>query len=117
MTSEDGPMSEAQSVIRANDGTVTLINVFEVDAAKQQELSDLLNEGAEKVMRWRPGFVSVNVLASVDGTRVVNYAQWSSQDAIKAAMADPGVQEFAKRVAALGKPDPHPYRVVAVHRA
>jgi quinol monooxygenase YgiN len=110
-------MSQNESVIRADDGTVTLINVFSVEPAKQQELVDLLEEGAEKVVRHRPGFVSVNILASVDGTRVVNYAQWSSLDAAQATMGDPETREFAKRAGALAAPDPHPYRVVAVHRA
>jgi heme-degrading monooxygenase HmoA len=40
----------------------------------------VLAEGTEKAMRHRPGFVSVNVLASYDGTRVVNYAQWRSPE-------------------------------------
>jgi quinol monooxygenase YgiN len=114
---KDGMMGELQSVIRADDGTVTLVNVFSVEPAVQQELVDVLTEGAEKVVRHRPGFISVNILASVDGTRVVNYAQWSSLDAVQETMRDPGAQAFAKRAGALATPDPHPYRVVAVHHA
>jgi hypothetical protein len=56
------------------DETVTLINVFDVEASRQQELVALLTEGTEQVIRHRPGFVSVNLLASNDGTRVVNHA-------------------------------------------
>lgn len=110
-------MSQPQSVIRMDDDTVTLVNVFSVEPANQQALVDVLEEGAAKVVRHRPGFVSVNILASVDGTRVVNYAQWSSLAAVQATMGDPEAQEFAKRAGALATPDAHPFRVVAVHHA
>ncbi|MEV4380224.1 antibiotic biosynthesis monooxygenase family protein [Streptosporangium sp. NPDC049644] len=107
----------SETVIRVGGAPVTLINVFDVDASKQQELIDLLNEGTEKVIKNRPGFVSVNILASVDGTRVVNFAQWRSQDDVKATMADPEVQALGKRTAELAKPAPHVYSVVSIHHA
>jgi quinol monooxygenase YgiN len=108
-------MERNESVIRVGDQTVTLINVFDVGASKQQELLDLLIEGTEEVLRHRPGFVSVNVLASNDGSRVVNYAQWSSYDAVKAAMDDPDVQGYVRRTAELAQATPHVYSVVSVH--
>jgi heme-degrading monooxygenase HmoA len=49
--------------------------------------------------RGRPGFISVNLLTSNDGTRVVNYAQWRTLEDIKAAQGDPDVQEFVRRAA------------------
>jgi len=103
--------------IRVGDQIVTLVNIFDVDASKQQELLDLLNEGTEKVIKTRPGFVSVNILASVDGTRVINYAQWRSQDDLKAIMGDAEVQAYAQKTAALAKAAPQVYRVVSVHHA
>lgn len=110
-------MERSETVIRVGEEPVTLINVFDVDASKQQELVDLLTEGTEEVMRHRPGFVSVNILASNDGTRVVNYAQWRSQDDVKATMADPDAQGYARRAAELAQPTPHVYSVVSVHHA
>jgi quinol monooxygenase YgiN len=107
----------SQSVIRVGDEPVTLVNVFDVEAEKQQELVDLLIDGTEKVMQHRPGFVSVNLLASNDGTRVVNYAQWRSQDDVKATMADPDVQGYARRAAELAQARPNVYSVVSVHHA
>jgi quinol monooxygenase YgiN len=105
------------TVIRPGDEVVTFINVFDVDASRQQELIDLLDEAAEKVIRNRPGFVSVNILASKDGTRVVNYAQWRSQDDIRAIMTDPAAQDYARRSAELAKASPQVYSVVSVHHA
>jgi len=110
-------MERASTVIRADDGTATVINVFDVDASKQQELIEVLTEGAEKVMQHRPGFISVNLLASNDGSRVVNYAQWGSLDDVKATLANPDAQSYAKKAAALAEATPHVYSVVSVHHA
>ena|SRR5436309_962459 len=110
-------MGPNETVIRAGDEMVTLINVFDVGASNQQKLVDLLTEGTEKVIQHRPGFVSVNILASNDGTRVVNYAQWRTRDDVKATMADPDAQGYARRVAELAQVTPHVYSVVSVHHA
>ncbi|MBO4272038.1 antibiotic biosynthesis monooxygenase [Microbispora triticiradicis] len=107
----------SETVIRVDDQVATFINVFDVDPSKQQELIAILNEGTEKVMQHRPGFVSVNILASADGTRVVNLAQWRSVDDIKATMGDPEAQAIAKRTAEIAKAAPQPYKVISVHHA
>ena len=104
-------------LIQVGDDLVTLINVFDVEPSKQKQLVDVLVEGTETVIRRRPGFISVNLLTSNDGTRVVNYAQWRSLEDIKAAQADRDVQDFVRRAAALAHASPHVYSVAAVHRA
>jgi hypothetical protein len=109
--------SNNNTVIREGDEPVTLINVFDVDASKQEELVELLTEGTERVMRHRPGFVSVNILASNDGTRVVNYAQWRSLDDVRATIADRDAQDYARRASELSHATPHVYSVVSVHHA
>lgn len=103
--------------IRVGDNVVTLVNIFDVEAAKQQELIDLLNEGTEKVVKNRPGFISVNIIASLDGTRVLNYAQWRSQEDVQATMADPEMRAFGQKAAALATASPQVYRVASVHHA
>ena len=105
------------TIIRVGDEPVTLINVFDVEPSKQQQLVELLTEGTEKVMRERPGFVSVNLLTSNDGTRVVNYAQWQSLEDVEAALADPEAQEYARRAGELAQATPHVYSVVAIRHA
>lgn len=101
----------SETVIRTDHGTIAMINVFEVAPENQQELADVLSEGAEKFIRHRPGCVSVNILPSTDGKRLVYYAQWRT----KATMADPNVQVYRDKAAELAKPDPHAYTVFAVH--
>jgi heme-degrading monooxygenase HmoA len=110
-------MERTDTVIRADDDTATVINVFDVDASNQQRLVEVLTEGSEKVMQHRPGFISVNLLTSNDGTRVVNYAQWRSLDDIKATLADPDAQAYARKAAELARPSAHVFSVVAVQHA
>jgi heme-degrading monooxygenase HmoA len=63
---------------------VTLINVFTVEPANQQKVIDLLVEATEKTMKHLPGFVSANIHKSLDGVKVVNYAQWRSRQDFEA---------------------------------
>lgn len=92
---------------------VTFINIIDVDPSKQQEVIDILNEGAEQVISKRPGFISVTVLASADKSRVVNIARWESADDAKATQADPVAAEYAQRTAAIATPRPGIYAVVS----
>ena len=110
-------MERNGTVIQVGDDVVTLINVFDVEPSKQQQLVDVLVEGTETVIRGRPGFISVNLLTSNDGTRVVNYAQWRSLEDLKAAQCDPDVRDFVRRAAALAQATPHVYSVAAVDHA
>jgi quinol monooxygenase YgiN len=105
----------SQTVIRADDGTFAMINVFDVEPDNQKELAEVLSESAEKFIRHRPGCLSVNILSSIDGKRVTYFAQWRSKADIKATMSDPDVQIGRNKAAELAKPDPHAYTVYSVH--
>ena len=95
----------------------TLINVFVVAPERQRELVDLLTRVTEETMRRVPGFVSANIHASADGTRVVNYAQWESVAAFQAMLADPAAQEHMRQATAICESsDPHLYTVESVHQ-
>jgi quinol monooxygenase YgiN len=67
--------------IRQGDGRVTMINVFSVEPRDCETLVAILTEGIRRVTSKQPGFVSSTIHASLDGTRVVNYAQWESRAA------------------------------------
>ncbi|MFE3054834.1 antibiotic biosynthesis monooxygenase family protein [Nocardia sp. NPDC059239] len=64
------------------DGTVTQINVFTVDPGQQQPLIDYLARAAQ-VASEVPGWISASLHRSLDGTRVVNYAQSEDIDAAR----------------------------------
>ncbi|MEU1887094.1 antibiotic biosynthesis monooxygenase family protein [Micromonospora rifamycinica] len=105
----------SETIIRAGDGTFTMVNVFQVEPDKQQELAEVLTESADRFIRHRPGCISVNILTSLDGSRVTYLAQWQSKRDIKATMSDPDVQVGRDKAAKLAKPDPHAYTVFSVH--
>ncbi len=66
--------------IRANTPIVTQINVFTVPPGQQQPLIDYLAKAA-RVAREVDGWISAILHRSLDGTRVVNYAQSADEDA------------------------------------
>jgi quinol monooxygenase YgiN len=61
-------------IIQAANGVVTQINVFTVPEGGQQAMLDQLAKGVE-VARQTPGWLSASLHRSLDGTRIVNYAQ------------------------------------------
>lgn len=69
-------------VIKANTPIITQINVFTVPEGKQQPLIDYLSEAA-KVAREVDGWLSASLHRSLDGTRVVNYAQSADRHAAR----------------------------------
>ncbi|MDF2825801.1 MAG: antibiotic biosynthesis monooxygenase [Mycobacterium sp.] len=97
---------------------VTMINVFTVEPRNAEALSALLAEATEQVMRHRDGFVSANIHRSTDGTRVINYGQWASAEALEQMRADPAAREHMGRCADLAVSfDPHLYTVDSIHHA
>ncbi|OUS95139.1 antibiotic biosynthesis monooxygenase [Rhodococcus sp. NCIMB 12038] len=103
--------------IDATDDVVTLVNVFTVTPETQQRLVELLGRATEEVMRHRPGFVSANIHAGLDGTRVANYAQWRSVEDFRAALEDPVVREHIDEITTFATADPQLYRVVSTHHS
>ncbi|MFJ3234596.1 antibiotic biosynthesis monooxygenase family protein [Streptomyces sp. NPDC086787] len=67
----------------------TLINVFTVSPDRQDELLELLVRATEETMKRQPGFVRANFHASLDGERVINYAQWETEEHYHAMLANP----------------------------
>jgi heme-degrading monooxygenase HmoA len=109
------PMCE--STIRADSPVVTLINVFTVEPQNQDRLIEAWQRSTDEVIRHLPGFVSANIHASLDGTKVVNYAQWESQESFTSMLADPAASEWLRTLAEIGTPAPVLCRVVSVHHA
>ena len=60
--------------ITSEKQVLTLINTFDVDPERQQELVDLLAEAATDVMQHIDGFVSANLHKSLNGKSVAKHA-------------------------------------------
>jgi quinol monooxygenase YgiN len=97
--------------IAKEEQLVTLINVFTVAPEDQQKLVDLLVEATEKTMKHVPGFISANIHKSLDGVRVVNYAQWRSQEDFAAMVGNPEAQAHMKPILEIAQADFHLYEV------
>jgi hypothetical protein len=69
-------------VIRADTSIITQINLFTVPPGQQQPLIDHLSRAAT-VAREVDGWLSASLHRSLDGTRVVNYAQSADRDAAR----------------------------------
>jgi quinol monooxygenase YgiN len=100
------------TTISTENKVATLINVFTVEPEDQQKLADMLVEATEKTMKHVEGFISANIHKSMDGKRVVNYAQWQSPAAFEAMIKDPRAQEHMKPIMEIATADFHLYEVV-----
>lgn len=85
---------------------MTLVNLFTVSPEKQTELADLLVRATEETMRHLPGFVSASIHRSLDGTKVINYAQWRSQADFAALKDNPKARPHMQAAAALASFEP-----------
>lgn len=103
------------TTISATKPVVTLINVFTVMPEKQQELVEVLIRALDQVLRHLPGYVSSNIHQSLDGTQVVDYAQWESQEAFEAIFTNPAAMAHIQQAAAIATAAPQLYRVVHTH--
>jgi heme-degrading monooxygenase HmoA len=91
---------------------ITLINVFEVDAANQQRLVDLLVGATDGLVNRAPGFVSSTLHRSLDGTKVTMYARWRSIEDYQAMRSDPRPHALLKEALSIAKFEPGIYEVV-----
>ena len=85
--------------IRENTGVVTQITIVKLPPNHQKEVLDLMIERA-RFMASQPGFVSINLHRSKDGSHVVNDIQWSDPHQLAAAHHSP---EFRKKWPRLGE--------------
>jgi heme-degrading monooxygenase HmoA len=89
---------------------VTLINVFETKPEQQQELIDQWIRFVESV-KEEPGMIGAALHRSTNGTRVVNYAHWRSEEDFESFVKKYREQMDALRPLAQ-RVDPHLYEVV-----
>jgi len=106
------------ATIATDQDVVTLVNVFTVSPERQERLADLLVEATKTVMNRLPGYVSANIHRSLNGTRVVNYAQWRRVEDFEAMLRDLAAQEHMKAASTLAiSVEPHLCEVVFADQA
>lgn len=97
-------------IIKANTPIITQINVFTVPDGKQQPLIDYLSEAA-KVAREVDGWLSASLHRSLDGTRVVNYAQSADRHAARRVFEHLNAKGLLEGNKAYGEAHPGLYEV------
>ncbi len=100
------------AVIQVERKFVTQINVFTVEPANQQRLIERLQEAAEFASRI-PGWVSASIHRSLDGTRVVNYAQSKDMESAQRIINALREAGYLDRNARFGDAHPGLYEVAA----
>ncbi|MGW1027934.1 antibiotic biosynthesis monooxygenase family protein [Streptomyces sp. NPDC002577] len=104
------------TTITAHASVATVISVFTVQPGRQRALVDLLAKNSDEVLRHREGFISANVHASTDGTRVTVYAQWESESDLRAVLGDPAArQQMDEALKLADGHEPRVYTVESVH--
>lgn len=87
------------SKIDDSNGVCTQITTVKLDPGNEEEVLKLMRDRA-RFMATQPGFVSVNLHRSKDGSHVVNYIQWTDPQRLAAAHHAP---EFRKKWSRLGE--------------
>jgi quinol monooxygenase YgiN len=100
------------TTISKEDKVLTLINVFRVAPGEQQELVRLLTQATQTSVRFVPGFISASLHRSLDGTKVVMYAQWRSIEDYQAMRSNPSAIPYLQQALALAEFEPGMYEVV-----
>ncbi|MCQ8832177.1 antibiotic biosynthesis monooxygenase family protein [Streptomyces malaysiensis] len=113
-------MTSPTTSLSVTTGTdqITLVNVFTVDIERQTELVEALDEATRSIFTKVPGFISANLHVSLDGTRVVNYAQWADKASYSAALQHPEVRKHVEHAAGIAQAyDPTLVQVWSVHNS
>jgi hypothetical protein len=94
-----------------HDGTtITQINVFTTTPENQLALIDILCEAA-RFASTMPGWRSASLHRSLDGTRVVNYAQADTLETMQAVFGRLQSAGFMQRTATIATAHPGLYEV------
>jgi heme-degrading monooxygenase HmoA len=109
------PIDDNLTYISTSADLITLVNVFTVEPANQERLARLLQEATEHAIKHLLGFISANIHKSLDGTRVVNYAQWRTEEDFEAMFRNPEASKHIQEAYKIAQVDPHLYKVESVH--
>jgi hypothetical protein len=90
---------------------MTFIQVWKVaDAAGQRDWLRVMHSNIG-ILRSKPGFVSMTLHVSIDGSRLAVYAQWTSRAALEAAIGDHVAVEAHDVMARIGSSEGDVYEV------
>lgn len=95
---------------KKNSEVLPVIVVFQVEPSQQQELLDKIVGYMEGYVKQQPGFISSSLHKSIDGTKVINYAQWESPEFFKASISGEK-RSLEPKIFQQLSPDGHMYEI------
>ena len=98
--------------IAKNNDIITVIIIFAVEPERQQELVDNIVEFVEKGVKHQPGFVSSSIHKSIDGLRVMNYAQWKTHQDYQAFINNSQLHQLGAKLSQFQIHESHIYEIV-----
>ncbi|MEM7595693.1 MAG: antibiotic biosynthesis monooxygenase, partial [Cyanobacteria bacterium P01_A01_bin.83] len=84
---------------------------FRMPGENQPKMVELAKEHLQPAME-QPGLISATFHRSLDGTRVINYGQWSNPEAIKNLTKKPGFSKEQPYWDGIAENEYHLYEVV-----
>lgn len=97
--------------IQKNRNIVTLINIFTIEPQNQKTCWYACRNYRTN-NEYTRGFISANIHKSLDGTKVVNYAQWKSRDVFEKMLNNSKVIVRMNDILNIAKSDGSLYDVV-----
>ncbi|QLE59387.1 antibiotic biosynthesis monooxygenase [Nostoc sp. TCL26-01] len=93
---------------------ITFVNVFTVNAGKQEDAFERIQQIYTEVVQSQPGFLDAQLLKSDDGSKVVAIAHWQSAAQIDILRQQPRFKELhdEKFHEAIAHVEPHVYSSV-----
>jgi len=85
-------------------GHITTINTYSIAPEQAEDVMDYLVRSAQETVRYVPGFLSFNFHLSLDRTKIVNYGQWESREAVMAARENPKIVALMAETAKIAGP-------------
>ena len=98
--------------IAKNNDVITVIIIFAVEPERQQELVETIVNFLETAVKHQPGFVSSSIHKSIDGVRVMNYAQWKTLQDYQAFLQNSEIRKLAAKLLDFQIHESHVYEVV-----
>ncbi len=98
--------------ISAENQYLTLINIFKVEPANQQQLVELLITATEESVTKITGFISSSLHKSLDGTKVTMYAQWRSLTDYQNMRNNPAASPYLEQATQIATFESGMYEVV-----
>lgn len=100
-----------EGIPEINDQYIYHFAEFRMQPENQPKMIELAQENVGKAMKL-PGLVSANFHRSLDGTRVINYGQWSNQEAIENLKKQPGFSSETAYWEGIAENEHHLYELV-----